>query len=226
MRTVGALAEEYYRHARGIGVKFIRYTVDRLPRVYGNGNMAGTVEILEPALNKTLQVDTDYIILATGMVPNEESTSKLQNILKIPRGSDGFFTERHAKLGPVETTTEGVFIAGCVSGPKDIADSIAQGTAAAAKAALISSNDTIALDPAVSIVDQSLCRACGQCVDMCEYHAPSLEEIAPDISAAQINPALCKGCGTCASWCPTGAITAMHFTDSQINSMMEALLAG
>jgi heterodisulfide reductase subunit A len=126
----------------------------------------------------------------------------------------------------VETTTEGVFIAGCASGPKDIADSIAQGAAAAAKAALISSYDTIALDPAVCIVNQSLCRACGECVDLCEYHAPSLEEITPGIFAAQINPALCKGCGTCASWCRTGAITMMHFTDEQINSMMEAMLAG
>jgi heterodisulfide reductase subunit A2 len=158
------------------------------------------------------------------MVPNEESTAKLQNLLKVPRGSDGFFMERHAKLGPVETTSEGVFLAGCVSGPKDIADSIAQGCAAAAKAASIISRDSVNLDPTTCIVEQSLCRACGKCVEICQYHAPSLVEIAPGLLAAQINPALCKGCGTCAGWCPTGAVVALHFTDEQINSMMEALL--
>jgi len=226
MRTVGALAEEHYRHARALGVKFIRYTPERHPEVIGNGDRAEKVDILELALQRTIQIEPDYIVLAAGMVPNEKSTHKLQDILKVPRGADGFFMERHAKLGPVETTIEGVFVAGCVSGPKDIADSIAQGAGAAAKAVSIISRDTIALDPAVCVVNKSLCRACGQCVDICEYHAPTLEETVNGLSAAQINPALCKGCGTCASWCPTGAVVAMHFTDEQINSMMDALLAG
>jgi heterodisulfide reductase subunit A len=224
MRTVGAKAEEHYRHARALGVKFIRYTPERLPRVLGNGKRAEKVEILELALNRTLEIDVDHVVLAAGMVPNEESTAALQDLLKIPRGADGFFMERHAKLGPVETTTEGVFLAGCISGPKDIADSIAQGSAAAAKAASIITHDSIRLDPTTCIVEQTLCRACGQCVEICQYHAPSLVEIVPGLQAARINPALCKGCGTCASWCPTGAITALHFTDEQINSMMEALL--
>ncbi|UCD18340.1 MAG: CoB--CoM heterodisulfide reductase iron-sulfur subunit A family protein [Candidatus Zixiibacteriota bacterium] len=224
MRTVGAKAEEHYRHARALGVKFIRYTPERLPKVMGNGKRAETVEILELALNRTLEISTDHVILASGMVPNEQSTAKLQDLLKVPRGSDGFFMERHAKLGPVETTIEGVFLAGCASGPRDIADSIAQGCAAAAKAAVILSGDTVDLEPITCIVDKTLCRACGQCVEICQYHAPSLTEVAPGLSAAQINPALCKGCGTCASWCPTGAIAALHFTDEQIDSMMEALL--
>ncbi len=224
MRTVGAQAEEQYRHARALGIKFIRYNPERLPKVYGNGKRAERVEILELALDRTLEIDVDHVILASGMVPNQESTAKLQNLLKVPRGSDGFFMERHAKLGPVETTTEGVFLAGCVSGPKDIADSIAQGCAAAAKAASIISRDSVSLDPTTCIVEQSLCRACGKCVEICQYHAPSITEIAPGLRAAQINPALCKGCGTCASFCPTGAVVALHFTDEQINSMMEALL--
>ena len=225
MRTVGAKAEEHYRHARALGVKFIRYTPERLPRVSGSGNRAEKVEILELALNRILETDVDYVVLAAGMVPNEQSTAKLHEILKVPRGADGFFMERHAKLGPVETTTEGVFLAGCVSGPNDIADSIAQGSAAAAKVASFIARDTVALEPTTCVVDQALCRACGRCVEICEYHAPSLVEVAPGLKAAQINQALCKGCGTCASWCPTGAISALHFTDEQIDSMMEALLA-
>ena len=225
MRTVGARAEEHYRRARALGVKFIRYTPERLPTVSGRGNRAEGVEILELALDRYLEIPTDYVVLAAGMVPNEASTDKIHEILKVPRGADGFFMERHAKLGPVETTTEGVFLAGCVSGPKDIADSIAQGSAAAAKAASFIARDTVSLEPTTCVVEPALCRACGKCVEICEYHAPSLVESIPGIMVAEINQALCKGCGTCASWCPTGAITAKHFTDRQIDSMLEALFA-
>ncbi len=226
MRTVGAKSEEHYRRARSLGVKFIRYTPERFPLVSGNGKRAENVEILELALNRYLEVPADYVVLAAGMVPNEASTDKIHEILKVPRGADGFFMERHAKLGPVETTTEGVFLAGCVSGPKDIADSIAQGSAAAAKVASFIARDTVSLEPTTCVVEPVLCRACGKCVEICEYHAPSLVEGAPGILVAEINQALCKGCGTCASWCPTGAISAQHFTDRQINSMLEALFAG
>ena len=180
----------------------------------GNLDSHTSVEILELALDRTLDIDADFVVLASGMVPNEYSTSKMQDILKVPRGADGFFMERHAKLGPVETTTEGVFLAGCVGGPKDIADSIAQGSAAAAKVAAIISHETVALEPTTCVVEPSLCRACGSCVEICEYHAP--EFVTTDLGGkvAQINQALCKGCGTCASWCPTGAVVALHFTEA------------
>jgi len=225
MRTVGAKAEEHYRRARALGVKFIRYTPERLPHISGNGSQAKSLEILELALNRTLEVEIDYVVLACGMIPNQESSHKLHDILKVPIGADGFFMERNAKLGPVETTTEGVFLAGCVSGPKDISDSIGQGSATAAKVAQFISRDTVSLEPTTCTVNQALCRACGQCVDICDYHAPALVMTAAGYQAAEINQALCKGCGTCASWCPTGAITSLHFTDDQINSMMDVLLA-
>jgi heterodisulfide reductase subunit A len=132
--------------------------------------------------------------------------------------------ERHAKLDPVGTTTEGVFLAGTIQGPKDIADSVAQGSAASAKAVNLIGRGTIMLDPAISVVRAELCRACGRCVDICDFHAPELVEIEPGVFVAQINAALCKGCGTCTSWCPTGAIVSNHFTDDQIDSMLETML--
>ena len=190
----------------------------------GKAKTANGVEVLELALARVLDIPADYVVLAAGMVPNEKSTGKLHDILKVPRGADGFFMERHAKLGPVETTSEGVFLAGCVSGPKDIADSLAQGSAAAAKAAAIISHDTVELEPTTCVVQAELCRGCSICVDMCEYHAPTLKETRDGLKVAEINQALCKGCGTCASWCPTGAMVALHFTDEQINSMIDALL--
>jgi heterodisulfide reductase subunit A len=225
MRTVGARAEEHYRRARSMGVKFIRYTPERKPEVAGKGKTANKLQILELALNLTLELDVDNVVLACGMVPEKESSEKLHDILKVPIGADGFFMERNAKLGPVETTTEGVFLAGCVSGPKDIADSIAQGSATAAKVAQFISRETVSLEPTTCTVNQSLCRACGQCVEICDYHAPELVMTEAGYQAAEINQALCKGCGTCACWCPTGAITSLHFTDDQINSMMDVLLA-
>ena len=226
MRTVGARAEEQYRHARELGVRFIRYTPERKPAVVGDGGRASAVELVELALERKLSIPADIVVLAAGMVPDEASVSKWQELLKIPRGGDGFFLERHAKLGPVETTAEGVFLAGCLGGPKDIADSIAQGAAAAAKAANIVSRDTVTLEPTTCVVDQLRCRACGQCVAICQYHAPVLVTAANGVSAAEINQALCKGCGTCASWCPTGAIEALHSTDRQIDSMLEAMFSG
>ena len=132
--------------------------------------------------------------------------------------------ERHPELAPVETSVEGVFLAGTVQGPKDVVDSVAQASAAAAKASVFLAHDTVRLDPAVSVVDETRCRGCGQCVELCEFHAPQLVEAGPDLWLSSINPSLCKGCGTCASWCPSGAIESRHSTDGQVHAMIDALL--
>jgi heterodisulfide reductase subunit A len=224
MRTVGTKAEEHYRTAREMGVRFLKYTPEIKPQVVGQERVSG-LEMLEPALNRNLRLPVDAVVLACGMISNEIETGRLQGILKVPRGADGFFMERHAKLGPVETTVEGVFVCGTASGPKDISDSIAQGSAAAAKVTTFICRDTIELEPTTCIVDADMCRGCGKCVRVCEFLAPKLVEKSPGIFVAEINQALCKGCGTCASWCPTGAITAKHFTDRQVESMIETFLA-
>jgi heterodisulfide reductase subunit A len=122
----------------------------------------------------------------------------------------------------VETAVEGVFLAGTVQGPKDIVDTVAQASAAAAKVSVFLAHDQVRLDPAVAEVIAEKCRACGECVDICQFQAPQLVETTPGVYAARINPSLCKGCGTCASWCPSGAIVARHFTDRQVNSMIDA----
>jgi heterodisulfide reductase subunit A len=149
---------------------------------------------------------------------------KFKEMLKVPRSPDGFFMERHPKLGPVETFVEGVFACGCVTSPKAIGDSIAQANAAAAKAALIVNREFIELSPTTCVVDEKRCRGCGQCATICEFHAPELIE-QNGVFVARINEAMCKGCGTCAAWCPTDAITAKHFTDIQIEAMMDSMLS-
>jgi heterodisulfide reductase subunit A len=146
-------------------------------------------------------------------------------MLKASLGLDGFFLERHPELAPVETSVEGVFIAGTVQGPKDIVDTVAQASAAAAKVSVFLANDQVRLDPAVAVVDELKCRGCGSCAEICLYHAPELLMVEDGVYTARINASLCKGCGTCASWCPSGAISAMHFTDRQVHAMIDACFA-
>jgi heterodisulfide reductase subunit A len=109
-----------------------------------------------------------------------------------------------------------------VQGPKDIVDSVAQASAAAAKAAALLAHDTVRLDPAIAVVDEERCRGCATCADVCAFNAPSLVDVGDGVWMARINPTLCKGCGTCASWCPSGAISARHFTARQLGAMVDA----
>jgi heterodisulfide reductase subunit A len=221
IRTVSSGAEEMYRKARGLGVLFVRIPPGEKPQVIGK-KRAEAVQCFDDLLGRRLEVPTDLVVLSVGMRAREPETAKFHDMLKASLGLDGFFLERHPELAPVETAVEGVLLAGTVQGPKDIVDTVAQASAAAAKASVFLAHDRVKLDPAVAQVDQSRCRGCGQCADICDFQAPRLYEEAPEVMVAKINPSLCKGCGTCASWCPSGAITACHFTDKQVNAMIDA----
>jgi heterodisulfide reductase subunit A len=223
LRTFNPGAEEAYRKARGLGVLFLRYDEENLPEVLGDSKLR-MVKIPQPLLKTEVEIPADLVILSVGMVPKEKDFAFLQELLKTPRGLDGFFMERHSKLGPVETNTEGIFICGCAQSPKLIPEAIGQAIGAAGKAAILASKDKITLASIVcQVVEPELCRGCGTCVKICEFHAPSLEE-KDGLYIARINEALCKGCGTCAALCPTGAIVARHFTDEQIEEMVESCL--
>jgi len=223
MRAVGHGAEEMYREARGLGVKFIRIPDDKKPTIKPQKEQL-LITARDTMLNETVEVLVDKVVLAAGLVPRDGEMEKFRELLKTPRSPDGFLMERHPKLGPVETVVEGVFIAGCVQSPKGIGDSVAQANAAAAKAAKLVTQTEIKISPTTCVVDEERCRSCGQCVAICEFHAPELIEISPGRMVARINEAMCKGCGTCAAWCPTDAIMAKHFTDNQIEAMLTTML--
>jgi heterodisulfide reductase subunit A2 len=222
MRMVGHGAEEFYRETRKKGALFLRYELEKPPQLHGNGSVE-RISYHDPLLRREVTLPSDLVVLAVGMTNNSPETEELRTLLKIPKGEDGFFLERHPELGPVETCIDGVFLAGTIQGPKDIADSIVQASAAAGKAAELLGRDRIYLEPVVCEVDSTRCRACGECVSLCEYTAPQLVEQENGVQTAEINQALCKGCGTCAVFCPTNAINACHFTDEQITSMITAL---
>jgi heterodisulfide reductase subunit A len=223
IRTISDGAEEMYRAARGSGVLFVKIAEDDMAEVIGD-EAAAAVEGYDVLLKSRVRAPADLVVLATGMVPREPDTTILQSIFKIPRGEDKFLMERHPELGPVETTTDGVFIVGCLQAPKDIADSLSQASAAAAKVARLLARETVKLEPVIAEVNEELCRGCGQCAEICQFHAPELVQLDSGVFVARVNEALCKGCGTCAVWCPTGAIMARHFTDLQVHAMLETAL--
>ena len=130
--------------------------------------------------------------------------------------------ERHPKLDPMGTVVEGVFIAGCCQGPKDIPDTVAQASGAAARALAMISKGEVEIEPITAIVNDQLCSGCKLCVLLCPYNAISFEE---ERKVAQIEEVLCKGCGVCAAACPAGAITINHFSTAQIMAQIEGVLA-
>jgi heterodisulfide reductase subunit A2 len=224
MRCVSPGSEELYREARGAGVLFIRMSDDRAPEVVGTKTVAKGVVAYDMMLGRDVEAPADLVVLAVGMVPDAEVVPRLREILKVPVGPDGFFMERHPELGPVETVVDGVFVCGSAVGAKAISDSLNEAAAAAGKAGQIMARSKLALEPTVADVDPLRCRGCGTCLEICEFNAPSLAPGELGVPVAAINKASCKGCGTCVAWCPSGAITARHFTDPQIEAMMETLL--
>ncbi len=223
MRTQSHSMEEMYRDARGAGVMFFRYSADGRPEVRG-AKKAEKIGFHDRLTDGEMEFEADAVVLAVAVKPDDEESARFREMFKVPRTPDGFMMERHPKLGPVETTVEGVFLAGTAQGPKDTADAMAQASATASKAAEIVCRDEIELEPTTCVVLEEACRACGKCVEICDFNAPSFVEVAPGVSVARINEALCKGCGTCAAWCPVQAISAKHFTDRQIHAQLETML--
>jgi heterodisulfide reductase subunit A len=220
IRSFTRYGEDLYRDARHAGVSFIRRKDDEDVDVRGNGR-AETLGVFDTTLLSNVELECDTVVLAVPLLPSD-TTGRLGEMLRIPLGSDGFFLEKHIKLGPLETNTEGIFLCGCAQYPKDIPDSLAQASGVAAKVGALLSKPYVNLEPATAYVRRQLCRACGTCVDICEYHAPELKQDETG-EYVEINEALCKGCGTCASHCPTSAIVAKHYTDEQIESMIDIL---
>jgi heterodisulfide reductase subunit A len=224
MRCVSSGAEEMYRKARGEGVLFIRVPDDPPPAVVGTKTIAKGVVAEDIMLGRKIEAPADLVVLAVGLVPDTEMVTHLKEILKVPVGPDGFFMERHPELGPVETVVDGVFVCGSAVGAKAISESLSEAAAAAGKAGQVMVRRKLALEPTIAEVDPLRCRGCGTCLEICEFHAPGLQKGELGVPVALINKASCKGCGTCVAWCPSGAITARHFTDNQIETMMTTML--
>lgn len=221
MRAFGKGFEEFYQRARSMGVEFIHGLPSEV-RMAQDGS--SYFDVYDSGVNKLLQVNTDLVVLATGLVKSPDF-NKLQAILRVPRSKDGFFLETHPKLRPLDTPMAGIFLAGACQGPKDIPDTIAQASGAAMKAVDLLSKGEIEIEPLMGVVDIDLCSGCGLCEAVCAFNAIQMKnEKTRDKEKryAEILDVVCQGCGACASACPVNAIRMKHFTDEQILAQVKA----
>jgi heterodisulfide reductase subunit A len=213
VRAFGKGFEQFYDRVREERVLYRRGNPSE---IYKRGDRL-VVRAEDTLLGDPVEVEADLVVLATGLVPRHDA-GDVANLLKLSRSQDGFFMELHPKLRPVDTTTDGVFLAGCCQGPKDITDTVAQAKAAASSALIPLSLGKVPVESVTCAVDPLLCSGCGLCEEACVYGALSLDQRRGVMSANQI---LCKGCGACATACPSGAIVLNHFTPDQILAEVE-----
>jgi heterodisulfide reductase subunit A len=225
IRTYGE-KEYLYKEARAQGVLFVRYSLENKPQVKVSGDTV-TVTAIDHVIGKPIAIEADLVTLASAILPNKDK--QLADFFKVPMNDENFFIERHAKLGPSEFSTDGIYLCGMAHYPKPIDESIAQGKAAAARAVTLLAKEKLYASGTVAETDPMLCSSCGVCVSVCPYAAPSF--IAADArmfaGKAEINPVLCKGCGLCVASCRSGAIHLRGFDNdqifAQIFSMADAL---
>jgi heterodisulfide reductase subunit A len=232
VRAFGKGSEEFYDRVRAEGIRYRRGNASEIYRKgyvlspskgdpsasSGQGGLIVRAE--DTLLGETLEMEADLVVLAVGMVPRHD-VKDVASLLKLSRSPDGFFLEAHPKLRPIDTTTDGVFLAGTCQGPKDITDTVVQAKAAASSALIPLSRGRVKVESIVSVVNQEICSGCGICEGLCAYGALSLH---PWKGVMTVNEVLCKGCGACAAACPSGAMTLSHFTHDQILAQLETLV--
>jgi heterodisulfide reductase subunit A len=207
--------------------EFVQRTVDKEGVVYLRGKVSKVyqedgnmiVQGVDTLSGMAVEIEADMVVLATAMQPSF-GTNKLAKTLKIAQDKDGWLSEAHPKLRPVECVTAGMYLAGTAQGPKDIPETVAQASAAAAKAIILLSKDTLYQSPTVAKTRLSHCTGCGMCVDVCPYNAISYMQN----GQVEVNPALCTGCGTCSATCLRDAISVANYTQGQVHDMIATAL--
>jgi heterodisulfide reductase subunit A len=221
MRTPGKAMEEFYNRVAEEGVNMIRGKVaDIYPETNNGASGSLNIRVEDTLLGRLRTIPVDMVILAVGLEPHKDAED-VRRMFNISCSTEGFFLERHPKLAPVNTFTDGIFLAGCCQGPKDIPDTVAQAGAAAAEALVLIDAGHVELEPNTAYVVEEECSGCKTCLDMCPYHAILRND---EKNKAYINEALCKGCGTCVATCPSGAIKQNLFEDEMIYSEIDGLL--
>ena len=227
VRTPGKNFDEFYRRAvEEYGVHYIKGMVGKVTPE--NGKLK--VQASDLLSNEQLHIDADMVILAAAIEP-DESARPLATMLTASMDTNDFFTEAHPKLRPVESPTAGIFLSGACQGPKDIPETVAQASAAAAKAIGLLVKDKLTCNPCVAQADELMCNGCSSCEKVCPYGAITYSEKefrGPNRTTllrrvASVNPAVCQGCGACTVACPSGAMDLKGFSTSQIMAEVDAI---
>jgi heterodisulfide reductase subunit A len=222
MRTAYKSYDEFYQRVLEEGTLFVRgkvaevTPVARLPEEEGKL----VVQVEDTLAGKQRRIPVDMVILSIGLQPRLDAKETAKKF-GLSCSADGWFIEKHPKLDPVATMTEGIFIAGCVQGPKDIPSSVAQGAAAAARVLGKIQQKEMALEPVRASINGTQCSGCRICNGLCPFNAILFHA---DTMVSEVNAALCQGCGTCVAACPAGAISGTAFSDAQIMAQIEGLL--
>jgi len=211
------LKEDYYRKARDLGVLFFLYTPDEKPNVEPE---AEKVKVTFPGkvLGKEMVIDADYVVLSTGLRPQQD-VNEFAKKFKLTCNIDDFFLEAHVKLRPVDFPSEGFFLAGLAHAPKNIEETIAQANAAAARAGALLSHESLSVSGVISKHNRDLCMSCLACVKHCPFGAPFIDED----GRVSHNEVKCTGCGICAGVCPAKAYQVNYFRDDQITAMIDSV---
>jgi heterodisulfide reductase subunit A len=217
IRSQGRGYDEFVQRAmEEFGVVYLRGKVARIVEqdarleVWGADTLSG----------KAVRLRADLVVLALAAVPSAGSDA-LARLMRVATDESGFFSEAHPKLRPVESLTAGIYLAGAAQFPKDIPETVAQASGAAAKVLQLFAQPEMVAEPTVAAVDERLCVGCGLCVPACPYEARALH---PWRKVATVNVALCQGCGACAVVCRNKATTVRNLTTGQVLAMMEAVL--
>jgi heterodisulfide reductase subunit A len=223
IRTPGKDFEEFYQKLLNERVHFVRGRVAEITDWALDPAEEGklVIRVEDTLAGLVRRIPVDMVVLSTGLEPRSDSQD-VRRLFNIACSGGGFFLERHPKLDPVGTFTDGVFIAGCCQGPKDIPDAVAQAGAAAAEALALIDAGYLETEPNAACVIEEACSGCRTCIPLCSYNALAFMR---DAGKARIDQAACKGCGACVAACPSGSIRQNLYEDRQIFEEIEGMLA-
>jgi heterodisulfide reductase subunit A len=222
IRSFGKGYEEFYNRVLKEGTVFIRGRPAEVTNVAEMPEEEGKliVQFEDTLVGRQSRLPVDMVVLSCALEPQLDAEA-IARLFNISRSADGFFLEKHPKLEPVSTMTDGIFLAGCCQGPKDIPDTVAQASAAAAEVLAMVSKGRVEIEAATAVVDERICSGCQACLMVCPYNAIDFDE---EKGVCRVNEALCKACGACVAACFSDAVSLEHFTNEQIVAEMEGAL--